>query len=240
MSTFVLVHGAGTGGWLWSDVADRLTTAGHTVHAPSLIGVGERVSEGGPATDITTHIQQVAAVFRTYQLSDVVLVGFSYGGFVITGVADAVPHLVGRLVYLDAFVPKDGKCFLDLLPTQFADMMVNAATSVGDGWRIPPAPIETLGGIGTLEPDVDPGHVQAVLARRGPHPIGTYREVMHSPFSRSSEIPRKYLSCTEKPPHDPLLAQAAALGEAGWVVQELPAGHFAMLSKPTTVTGAIQ
>lgn len=163
----------------------------------------------------------------------------SYGGFVITGVADAVPDRIARLVYLDAFVPQPGRSFFDILPAPAREAMEDAAMRLGDGWRIPPAPIEMVGGIGALEPGVDPSHVDAVLSRRGPHPIGTYREVMSEPFRHSAHVPREFPVCTDKPVGDPLVAQAAGLRAAGWDVHEIPTGHFAMLSMPAVVTAAL-
>lgn len=97
--------------------------------------------------------------------------------------------------------------------------MERAASTYGDGWRIPPAPIETVGGLGALEPGVDRGHVDAVLARRGSHPIGTYREVMTEPFRYSAHVPREYLACVDKPAGDPLVGQAAGLRAAGWTIE---------------------
>ena len=111
--TFLLIHGAWHGGWCWRDVASRLRKAGHEVHAPSLTGLGERKHLAGGRIDLDTHIQDVVGLIEMEDLRDVVLVGHSYGGMVITGAADRMPASIARLVYLDAFVPENVKCLLD-------------------------------------------------------------------------------------------------------------------------------
>lgn len=149
MATFVLVHGAGTGGWLWDDVAHRLGKAGHDVHAPSLHGVGEGWSDAHPEVSLTTHITQVADLVDTHGLDDVVLVGASYAGLVITGAAALLGTRVARLVYVDAFVPEPGRSFLDLLPDRARTAMLSAAQAMGRGSQVPPAPCRSSGASAT-------------------------------------------------------------------------------------------
>src|SRR5438094_6338595 len=114
MTTFVLLHGATTGGWQMRAVADRLRAAGHAVFTPTLTGLGERSHLLGPAIDLTTHIQDVVGVLVYEDLHDVILLGKSYSGIVITGVAERAPERLRHLVYLDALVPRDGQSFLDM------------------------------------------------------------------------------------------------------------------------------
>ncbi|WP_444900316.1 alpha/beta fold hydrolase [Microbulbifer sp. VAAC004] len=118
MATFVLVHGAWQGGWCWRRVADRLRNFGHLVFAPTLTGLGERVHLLNDKIDLDTHIQDVLGVIESEELSNIILCGHSYGGMVITGVADKVPSNVRTLVYLDALVPESGLCTLELLPKE--------------------------------------------------------------------------------------------------------------------------
>jgi pimeloyl-ACP methyl ester carboxylesterase len=229
MSEFVLVHGAGTGGWLWDGVADRLRERGHTVHAPTLTGVGADCTTGGPETDVSTHVADIVGLVDERSAGSPVLVGFSYSGVVIAGVAEALPGRVAELIFLEAFVPRAGHCLFDLFPPAVSAAM---QASAGDGWRVAPVPVTTVGGIGAREDGVDEQRVLAALARRGQQPIGTYRQVLAEPFQHSAGVPRRYISCTDKPPGDPLVAMAAALRSAGWRVDELPTGHFAMLTMP--------
>jgi len=107
--TFVIVHGAWGGGWAFKEVERLLRADGHLVYRPTLTGQGERVHLSGPDVSLSTHIQDVVNVIEWEDLHDVVLVGHSYGGMVVTGVADRVPDRIGHLIYLDAMVPEDGE-----------------------------------------------------------------------------------------------------------------------------------
>jgi len=112
-ATFVLVHGAWHGGWCWQRVSERLTAQGHRVFAPTLTGVGERSHLNSPSVNLSTQIDDVANEIRWKDLENVVLVGHSYGGMVISGVAEQVASKIASIVYLDAFVPADGQSLVD-------------------------------------------------------------------------------------------------------------------------------
>ncbi|WP_211229732.1 alpha/beta fold hydrolase [Olivibacter sitiensis] len=107
--TFVLVHGAWGGGWSFKKVDSLLSAQGHQVYRPTLTGLGERVHLASPQIDLSTHIKDVVNTILYERLHNVVLVGHSYGGMVITGVADSIPERIGQLIYLDAFLPEDGE-----------------------------------------------------------------------------------------------------------------------------------
>ena len=115
--TFVLVHGAWHGGWCWRRVADRLTAKGHYVVAPTLSGVGERSHLKAEDIDLTTQIEDVVGEIKWKDLDGVVLVGHSYGGMVITGVAEQLGKRISAIVYLDAFLPADGQSLFDITHT---------------------------------------------------------------------------------------------------------------------------
>ena len=114
MATYLLVHGAWHGGWCWRRVTDILRAEGHTVFTPTLTGLGERAHLARPEIDLETHISDVLGVLDAEELDDVILCGHSYGGMVITGVADRLPGRIKALVYLDAFVPEHGESVIDL------------------------------------------------------------------------------------------------------------------------------
>ncbi len=113
MTTYVLVHGAWHGGWCWRRVADRLIQRGHTVFTPTLTGVGERSHLRTRDVDLTTQITDIVNVMKWEGLKDIVLCGHSYGGFVVTGVAERMESSISSIVYLDAFLPEDGDCLAD-------------------------------------------------------------------------------------------------------------------------------
>lgn len=235
MATYVLVHGAGTGGWLWDDVRHRLEAADHSVHSPSLLGVGEGWSDEHPEITLTTHIDQIVDLAYEHRLEDIVLVGFSYGGLVVAGAANRLGDRVTRVVYVDAFVPEPGLSFLDLLPDRARTAMLAGADAVGRGTQVPPAPLHLVGGVGAIEPGVSEQHVESVLDRRGFHPIGTYTEPFPAPGG-APDRPRRFVSCTHKPAADPLIMLAGRLREQGWQVDEIDTGHFVMLTMPTRLT----
>src|SRR5215831_7588698 len=131
MATFVLVHGAWHGGWGWQRVTDRLRARGHTVFAPTLTGLGERAHLLHPGVNLSLHIADVLAVIKYERLGGIVLVGHSYGGCVISGVAEAVPDAVRAMVFLDAFIPDDGDAALDLVQPAVQDV-IKAALQRGD------------------------------------------------------------------------------------------------------------
>lgn len=115
MARFVLVHGAWHGGWCWRDVAHDLRRRGHEVFTPTMTGIGERTHLLRPDVGLKMHVDDIAAVLEFEDLNDIVLCGHSYGGMVITGVADRMPERIRSIVYLDAFVPENGKAVFDLL-----------------------------------------------------------------------------------------------------------------------------
>ncbi len=114
MATYVLVHGGGHGGWCYQRVARILRASGHEVYAPTLTGLGERSHLLNSDVDLHRHIEDVVAVLHYEDLRDVILVGHSYGGMVITGVADRASDRIGRLVYLDAATPRNGQSLVDV------------------------------------------------------------------------------------------------------------------------------
>jgi len=137
MTTFVLVHGAWHGGWCWVRVADRLRAAGHRVFTPTLSGLADRSHLFGQSITLSTHVRDIAGLLQWEDLNDVVLVGHSYGGMVITGVAERAAERIGTLVYLDALIPDHGQCSLDLRSAE-QNAIFREKAKAGGGWRIAP------------------------------------------------------------------------------------------------------
>ena len=132
--TFVLVHGYWDGGWAWSQMAPLLRMAGHDVYTPTLTGSGERVHLRHPDVTLDTHVQDIVNMLRYEDLRRVILVGWSYGGMVITGVAEHVPERLAHLVYLDAFVPQDGQSAADLIGPEAMVAMEETARARPGRW----------------------------------------------------------------------------------------------------------
>jgi pimeloyl-ACP methyl ester carboxylesterase len=144
MTDYVLVHGAWYGAWSWSRVQDLLADEGHRVFTPTLTGLADRSHLLSPDVGLETHIADVANLFTWHDLSDVVLVGHSYGGVVVRHVADRMPKRIRSLIYLDAFVPEDGKALVHYLPDSGQGLRELAA-SQGEGWKVPPMPAIAFG-----------------------------------------------------------------------------------------------
>ncbi|MFM0346933.1 alpha/beta fold hydrolase [Paraburkholderia sp. RL17-347-BIC-D] len=140
--TYVLIAGAWHGGWVWRDVIPGLRELGHAVTAPTLTGLGERRHNGTGDTDLDSHIDDVIAHIEMEGLRSVTLVGWSYGGMVITGVTARIPDKIKSLIYLDAFVPEDGKSLVDYVP---AEMRAQFDEFVKKDNSIPPIPPEVFG-----------------------------------------------------------------------------------------------
>jgi pimeloyl-ACP methyl ester carboxylesterase len=211
MATFVLVHGGWAGGWHWREVASSLRAAGHDVFTPTLTGLGERVHLASPEIGLDTHIQDILMVLEYEELRDVILVGYSYSGMVITGVAERAPDRLAHLVYLDAYVPQDGESLLDMLGPGVAAFIEQAAQAYGDGWRIPHNP-----------PDAP---------RRTPHPLKTGQQPVSVTNPSAAALPRTFIYCIhDKDTMGPVglpITQAAerARSDSRWRYRELQTGH---------------
>lgn len=158
--TFLVCHGAWSAGWAWKKMHPLMQAAGHRLITPSYTGLGERAHLAHQALDLEAHIQDVLNVISYEDLRDIVLVGHSYGGMVATGVADRVRERIAQMIYIDAFVPRDGQSLFDL--NEAAIETMRELASDGDGWRIPPMP---------TPPDTSPADVEWLTARRVDMPI---------------------------------------------------------------------
>jgi pimeloyl-ACP methyl ester carboxylesterase len=225
MATFMLVHGAWHGGWCWIKVTRLLTDAAHTVYTPTLTGLGERAHLARPEVDLETHVQDVVAVLESEELRNVVLVGHSYAGMVISGVAAKVPNRITRLVYLDAFVPEVGQSLLSLMPPGRADAVRKSAESDGEGWRIPPFPPERFG----VTSQRDTEWLQRHLV---PQPLRTFESPLAAAPPPPSKLPRTYIYCS-KPAMGAFDQFADRLrDDRKWHFHDVKTGHDAMVTAP--------
>jgi pimeloyl-ACP methyl ester carboxylesterase len=223
MATYVLIHGGWDGGWAWTPVAKELRAAGHEVFTPTLTGSGERVHLASPEIDLETHILDIVNVFRYEKLKDVILVGSSYGGVIISGVAERVPERIQHLIYLDALVPENGQSVTDLLGAELTAGFVQAAQAYGDGWRIPHDP-----------PDAD--RRTDVLLKPAQDPL-----IIDNPDA--ARLKRTYVLFTGKPADSwmtPVMAGIAErVREGGWTCLERPFDHYPALDRPKEVAALL-
>src|SRR3954447_11262141 len=137
MATIVVAHGAWSAGWAWKKMRPLLRASGHELFTPTYTGLGERSHLATPDVGLSTHIQDIVNVIEFEDVRDVVLCGHSYGGMVATGVADRLSERIAQVIYLDAFVPRDGQCLADLVPQRDQDER-REQTVAGDGGGLPP------------------------------------------------------------------------------------------------------
>jgi pimeloyl-ACP methyl ester carboxylesterase len=202
-----------------------LRAAGHQVFTPTLTGLGERLHLLTRDVGLDTHVQDVLGVLEYEDLSDVVLVGHSYGGMVITAVAERAAERLAHLVYLDAFVPRDGQSQMDLLGPEFLALFQEQARLHGDGWKLPSFPPERFGV--TKQEDL-----AWVRPRLGLHPLKTKLDKVGLANSDAAKIGRTYIYCSQPAigPFGQFAERARA--EAGWRYWELATGHDAMVTEP--------
>lgn len=229
MATYVLVHGGGGGGWVWGRLAPRLRAAGHEIYTPTLTGVGERSHLLRPDTDLETHIADILAVLFYEDLTDVVLVGHSYGGMVITGVADRAPERIGQLVYLDAATPQDGESLVDLSPELMA--LARQDARIVDGVEVVLGPDTAAARqVGSQDDEI----VGWKAPRQTPHPWISFAQPLKlSNPAALAAIPRTNINCTSTlrlRPKDKL--QRALTADRVW---EIDTTHDLMITEPQRV-----
>lgn len=229
-SPIVLVHGAWHGGWCWRHVVPRLQAAGHPTYAPTLTGLGDRQHLVRPGIDLELHVRDLQALFEMEDLQDVTLVGHSYGGFVISMLAERLRARLRRLVYLDAFVPEHGKCVLDYIhPPQRRQALLDRGLASG---FVAPLPLQLLG-------VVKPEDLQWAQPRVVPQPFETFRQPATLARPAAEGLPRAYVACTNPPSGSfgPIAAQVKAAG--GWDYRELDTGHDAMVVAPALLADTL-
>lgn len=239
MATFVLVPGAWLGGWCWRGVAARLRTEGHEVYTPTLTGLGERVHLGTPDTNLETHITDVVNTIMFEDLRAVTLVGHSYAGIVVAGVADRAPERLALVAYLDSAPLEDGESFLGISLPDAQEEVRRQVAAEGDGWRLPPLPFAQLPPGGMLAGLSDDD--RALLgARATAQPFATWMQTLRLARGGAGDYRRAVIACdafrdlvaTGMPRFQQFLA-------APWERRDLDTGHWPMLSAPAALAEAL-
>ena len=189
-ATFVLVHGSWHGGWCWRKLVPLLRAAGHEVYTPTLTGLGERSHLIHPMIDLTTHIQDIVAVLEYEDLHDVILVGHSYAGMVIAGVAARVESRLAQLVYLDAFMPEDGKALKDYTDLPLEELV----REKGGGWRLT---YEMLGSPPTRFGVEESEALAWLIPRLRDQPFRTHSQPAQLPAGTGASLRQSYILLTD-------------------------------------------
>jgi pimeloyl-ACP methyl ester carboxylesterase len=236
MTTFVLVPGMWLGGWAWHEVAEALRATGHRVYPVTLTGLGERSHLGSREVNLDTHVTDVANVLRYEDLHDVILVGHSHGGTVVTAAADQNPERIAHLVYVDTWPLPDGVAQIDLSGPEGRAAQERQVAANGDGWRLPLPPWEELdqgnelAGLGESER-------RHMRTRATDQPFGTVTEPVRYPAGAWTTLRRTAIWCSLSIAEVQGLMAAypqvtSTLAVEGWEFVELPTGHWPMFSRP--------
>jgi pimeloyl-ACP methyl ester carboxylesterase len=236
MTTYVLVGGGWLGGWCWQRVARRLRDEGHDAYPATLTGLGERVHLASPKVDLETHITDVVNLMEFEDLHDVVLLGHSYGGLVVTGAADRVPERISELVYLDTAPLPDGASLIEKFPPELRERTEDRVRESGEGWMLRVPPPEELADMASLE-GVDEEHLGLLYSRATPQPFGTYTQPLRLTNPAREELPKLGILCSFSldQVRQMIASENSLFGEmAGpnWRLAELRTGHYPMFSRP--------
>ena len=242
-ATFVLVHASWSGGYVWKYVAPLLRERGHTVYTPTLTGLGERVHLGSPDVDLDTHINDVVNVLIYEDLEDVILVGHSYGGMVITGALDRVPERLKHVVYLDAEVPRDGDTDFDFWLEADVAAMEQSVRETGDGWKAfagSAAEIEAF--FGPWIPDAERRRWVVAKMASNAQPINTLRQPIRLSNPAADSVSRTFVRLPVDGEvwadiYDPIVERVR--DDPLWNVIELPSNHMAPIVNPELVAEAL-
>jgi pimeloyl-ACP methyl ester carboxylesterase len=223
VATFVVAHGAWSAGWAWKKMRPLMRARGHEFFTATYTGMGERAHLAHKDIDLDTHIADVLGVLKCEDLSKVILLGHSYGGMVATGAADRASERIAQLVYLDAFVPRDGQSLLDMQTEENRQRVRDGAQKEGDGWRIPPSP---------PPPDTSEADVAWVSAHRMPQPLKTFEQKIRL-TGAVERLPRTYIYCKISRPGDVFRQfRDRASTEQGWKCIDIDASHSPNVTAP--------
>jgi pimeloyl-ACP methyl ester carboxylesterase len=229
VATFVLVHGGWHGGWCWNRVSKLLSAKQHTVVAPTLTGLGERSHLLNPEIDLDTHVLDVVNVMKWQELRDVVLVGHSYGGMVISGVAEQMEQSIASVVMLDAFVPANGQSMNDLGSPQIRQLIHKAASE--GAISIPPVAAAFF--------NVNENDRAWVDALCTPHPLKSLLQKITLTGARERIARKAYIRAAnyESNLFDTALSEVR---NRGWLTSKIDAGHDAMIDAPARLAEVLE
>jgi len=224
MSTYVLVHGAWHGSWCWRWVSELLEQKNHVVVTPTLTGVGEKAHLVSRHITLETCIEDVAAVIADNELHDVILVGHSFGGALISSVAERFPGRIKQLVYLDAAILENGESMFSRMSDEVVQSRLEQAEKSSNGLTLPIPDAQNLG----IESDDIWANVCKLLS---PHPVSTYTSKLTLQCKPGKGFPVVYIQC-KQPEYTPLNWAKARAQSYGWPIITMDTGHDAMITQP--------
>jgi pimeloyl-ACP methyl ester carboxylesterase len=223
-TSFVLVHGGWFGGWCWKRVADILRSRGHIVYTPTLTGLGERQHLISKDVTMDTHILDIVHLVKYEQLQNIILVGHSYAGGPISGVADRIPDSIKSLVYLDSLILPVGKSPFDINPPEIADARRKLSMESSGGLTIPVPDHSTWG--------IPPEDVAWVTSSCVPHPTSTWESKLRLDNPLGNGLPVLYIASSSPHYYPTSPSRLYAQSRTDWTYTEIPTGHCPMISHP--------
>lgn len=223
--TYVLVHGAFFGGWCWKKIAESLRALGHSVYTPTLTGLGERSHLLAARPTLETFIEDIAQVLKYEDLDDVILVGHSFSGSVVSALADRMAERLQHLVYLDAQLLLSGQSPASGAPSTSIEQYRRRTIETSHGPVIPPFDPQTFG-------ISDPDEAARIKTKLTPHPFLTYFDNLALKNPLGNGVSTTYIACTNPRYANVVPSHELARQMEGWTYLELPTGHTAMLSMP--------
>jgi pimeloyl-ACP methyl ester carboxylesterase len=244
VATFVLVPGFWLGGWAWRAVATTLRNSGHEVYALTLAGLAEKKHLINPEINLDTHTLDVFNFIEYEGLTNVILVGHSYAGLVITAVADRVAPKLSKLVYVDTAPLPNGVALIDFYPPDMRKQYRQRVAMEGGGTRLPFPPWDELDKSGAAK-DLDEEMRAVIKARATDMPFGAARQAVQLTKSARAKLPKTAIWCTTpsqqvKQLVDSGNAMFQELAGPEWTFIDLPTGHWPMFSKPRELTALLQ
>ncbi|NDZ82563.1 alpha/beta hydrolase [Streptomyces sp. SID10853] len=236
-TTYLLVHGAWHSGQCWERVVPLLAAAGHRVLTPSLTGYGDKAHLLGPDVGLDTHVDDIVGLITAEDLTDVVLVGHSYAGLVVSAVAHRIPDRIGRLVHLDAMVPRDGESAADVMPV--TQSLIDLALRSESGWRVPPLPeMPPPAGLFGV---TDPADVAWLRTMLSDQPVRCLQQQVRLDNPAADAIPRTHIHCVTGKPEGFARRPVPAVQPNGDPAQvwELATGHDCMITEPAGLAGLL-
>ena len=227
MAVFLLVHGAMHGGWCWRRLTPYLQKEGHEVLTPTLTGMGERSHLLTRETGLYTHVDDLLGVLKFEDLSDVIVVGHSYAGLVITQLAEAASERIQHLIYVAAFVAQDGQSLFDVQTKATQEFYLDWSKRMGEGWRLPPSEA-FLARWGVTAPE----DLAWVAPRLTDFPMKCLFDRLNLKGHAADRLPKAYIHCTREPMASALKPFAENAKANSWGYAEIDSGHDVMVTEP--------
>ena len=221
---FLLIHGAWHGGWVWNEISDILRYQRYSVSTPTLTGLGEKKHLLSSKITIETFIEDVVNHIIFENLNNIILVGHSFAGSVISGVADKLKDRIQKLIYFDAMILIDGQKPFDISPKETVEQRIELAKKFGNNISIP-APSADAFGVFDIKKSL------LLEEKLTPHPLSAFQSKLILKNEVGNGIPLSYIFCT-KPVYKSLESSREVVRKMKWPIFELNAGHDAMLTHP--------